>query len=81
MDFMKLATRLRHLNPRLAALLERRLTAIPPVQAKIEAQYDDLLHDLEASVKPYRAEFASFRAPARGRPSPRRDPRRDGSVV
>ncbi len=68
MDFMKLAIRLRRLNPRLAALLERRLTAIPQVQAKIEEQYDDLLHDLEASVKPYGAEFASFtRLPTAGR--------------
>ncbi len=68
MDFMKLATRLCHLNPRLAALLERRLKAIPQVQAKIEEQYDDLMHDLEASVKPYRTEFASFtRLPTAGR--------------
>ena len=69
MDFMKLATRLSHLNPRLAALLERRLNAIPQVHDKIEEQYDDLLHDLEASVKPYRAGYASFtRLPAVGRP-------------
>jgi glutamate/tyrosine decarboxylase-like PLP-dependent enzyme len=69
MDFMKLAARLRHLNPRLAALLERRLSAIPPVHDKIEEQYDDLLRDLEASVKPYRAGYASFtRLPAAGRP-------------
>ena len=68
MDFMKLATRLRHLNPRLAAWLEKQAQAIPPVQAKLEEQYTDLLHDLEASVKPYGAEFASFtRLPAKGR--------------
>ncbi len=68
MDFMKLATRLSRLNPRLASLLERRLKAIPPVQAKIEEQYDDLMHDLEASVKPYRTGFTTFeRLPAAGR--------------
>jgi sphinganine-1-phosphate aldolase len=68
MDFMKLATRLSRLNPRLAALLEKRLRSIPQVQAKIEEQYDDLMHDLEASIKPYRAEFASFtRLPSAGR--------------
>jgi glutamate/tyrosine decarboxylase-like PLP-dependent enzyme len=67
MDFMKLAARLSRLNPRLATWLERRLTTIPPVQGKIEEQYDDLMHDLEASVKPYRAEYASFtRLPAAG---------------
>jgi glutamate/tyrosine decarboxylase-like PLP-dependent enzyme len=60
MDFMELATRLSHLNPRLAAWLERRLTTIPPVQDKIEEQYDDLMHDLEASVKPYHGEYAIF---------------------
>jgi sphinganine-1-phosphate aldolase len=69
MDFMKLATRLRRLNPRLAALLERRLTSIPPVRKKIEEQYDDLLRDLETSIKPYRAEFATFaHLPVVGRP-------------
>jgi sphinganine-1-phosphate aldolase len=69
MDFMKLATRLSHLNPHLAAWLERRLTAIPRVGGAIEEQYDDLLHDLEASVKPYRAAFASFtRLPTTGLP-------------
>jgi sphinganine-1-phosphate aldolase len=69
MDFMKLATRLSHLNPHLAAMVERRLTAIPQVKNKLEEQYDDLLHDLEASVKPYGAKFASFtRLPAAGRP-------------
>jgi sphinganine-1-phosphate aldolase len=69
MDFMKLAIRLSRLNPRLAAWLERRLTSIPQVQGKIEEQYDDLMHDLEASVKPYRADFASFpRLPTAGRP-------------
>jgi sphinganine-1-phosphate aldolase len=69
MDFMKLAARLSHLNPRLAALLERRLTSIPQVQAKLAEQYDDLLHDLEAAVKPYRAGFAAFaRLPAAGQP-------------
>ncbi len=68
MDFMKLATRLSRLNPRLAKLLEKRLKAIPQVQAKIEEQYDDLMQDLEASVKPYRSEFASFTClPATGR--------------
>jgi len=68
MDFMKLAMRLRRLNPRLAALLERRLKAIPQVQVKIEEQYNDLMHDLERSVKPYGAEFASFtRLPTAGR--------------
>ena len=69
MDFMKLATRLSHLNPRLAALLERRLTAIPQVHDKIEEQYDDLMHDLEAAVKPYRTGFTAFeRLPAAGQP-------------
>ena len=66
---MKLATRLSHLNPRLSALLERRLTAIPPVHDLIEEQYDDLMRDLEASVKPYRTGCASFtRLPTAGRP-------------
>ena len=81
MNFMKLAARLRHLNPRLAAWLERQAQAIPPVQAKLEEQYTDLLHDLEASVKPYGAEFARLHTSARDRLRPRRDHCRDGSAV
>ncbi len=69
MDFMKLAMRLSRLDPRLAALLERRFTALPPVQAKLEEQYDDLLQALETSAKPYRAGYATYtRLPAAGRP-------------
>ena len=61
MDFMKLATtRLSRLHPRLAAWLEKRLKSIPQVRSKLDAQYDDLLLELEGSVKPYREGFASY---------------------
>jgi sphinganine-1-phosphate aldolase len=48
------------LDPRVVAAAEKRLRAIPPVQKKIEEQYDGLIGALESSVKPYKGEFASY---------------------
>ncbi|RME47751.1 MAG: aminotransferase class V-fold PLP-dependent enzyme [Caldilineae bacterium] len=56
------------LSPRLTARLEKRLTTLPPVQAKIEADYDALMTALEKSLKPYRGKFPAYRRlPAQGR--------------
>ncbi len=67
MDIAGIAARLERLNPRVAATAERLAVAIPAVRARLDAEYEQLLTGMEASVKPYRGEAASFaRLPERG---------------
>jgi sphinganine-1-phosphate aldolase len=69
MDWMELArTRLGWLDPRIMAALERGLRRLPAVRTMIEKEYAGILPELETSLKPYRDEFAAYRAiPAVGR--------------
>lgn len=47
--------------------MERGLRAIPGVNDRIEAQYDELMVDLERSLKPYRSDFPGYsRLPQQG---------------
>ena len=67
MDIAGIAARLERLNPRVAATAERLAVAIPAVRARLDAEYEQLLTGMEASVKPYRGEAANFaRLPERG---------------
>jgi glutamate/tyrosine decarboxylase-like PLP-dependent enzyme len=64
---MSLKTRLKSLQSRLAPVMEKGLRAVPAVNRRIEAQYDALMPELEASLKPYRGEFtAHIRLPETG---------------
>ncbi|MBW2434817.1 MAG: aminotransferase class V-fold PLP-dependent enzyme [Deltaproteobacteria bacterium] len=45
------------LNPRIATWLFNRLKNLPAVERKVEQEFDNLLHDLEKVVKPYRQQF------------------------
>jgi glutamate/tyrosine decarboxylase-like PLP-dependent enzyme len=69
MDWMEFAqTRLSRLNPRLVAAFERHLRRLAPVRHAIEAETGSVLAGLEASLRPYRAEFPAFpRLPEAGR--------------
>jgi glutamate/tyrosine decarboxylase-like PLP-dependent enzyme len=69
MDWLRFArTRLSWIDPRLLAVLERRLKQLPPVQRAIEAETGSVLDGLEESLKPYRTEFPGCaRLPAAGR--------------
>lgn len=59
---------LNKLPPRIVAWIERQLKKFPGINQKIENEYDQMLVGLESSLKPYRAEFASFTSiPASGR--------------
>jgi glutamate/tyrosine decarboxylase-like PLP-dependent enzyme len=61
MDLMEFAqTRLGWMPPRLLAFLERRLRSIPAFRRQVEGQYDEIMGDLEGSLKPYRGEFPSY---------------------
>ena len=67
MDIAGIAARLERLNPRVAAAAERLAVAVPGVRARLDSQYEQLLAGVEASVKPYRGQVASFpRLPERG---------------
>jgi glutamate/tyrosine decarboxylase-like PLP-dependent enzyme len=60
--------RLGRLSLRPVALIERRLLAIPFVRRRVQRTYDQLMRDLEPSVKPYQGDFpAVTRLPAEGR--------------
>ncbi len=48
------------LPPQLVKWIEKRLRNIPSVSQKIEKEYDEMMADLESSLKPYKGEFASF---------------------
>jgi glutamate/tyrosine decarboxylase-like PLP-dependent enzyme len=69
MDIGDIAAKLERLNPKVAAVAERLAVAIPAVRSRLDREYDRMLAGMEASVKPYRGEVASFpRLPARGVP-------------
>jgi len=51
-----------------APVLERGLRAVPTVNRRLEARYDEMLVPLEASLKPYRDDYPSYsRLPEQGR--------------
>jgi sphinganine-1-phosphate aldolase len=69
MDMAEIAARLRRLNPRVAATAERLARRVPALRTRLEREYDRMLAGMEKSVKPYRAQAASFPVlPARGLP-------------
>ena len=56
------------LNPRLLASVEKGMKAIPGVSQKIDAEYAEVMVELESSAKPYKNKFAAFtQIPATGR--------------
>lgn len=56
------------LHPRLVAWIEKRIKNIPSISGKIDKEYDDIMTDLERTVKPYKGKFNSFtRIPEVGR--------------
>ncbi len=59
---MSLKSQTKRLWMRLAPSVEKSLRAIPTVNRRIEAQFDELMPELEKSLKPYRDEL-----PARAR--------------
>jgi sphinganine-1-phosphate aldolase len=66
-DIAGIAAKLERLNPKVAATAERLAVAIPAVRARLDREYERMLAGMEASVKPYRGEAASFpRLPERG---------------
>jgi len=54
---MSLKNQWKKLQARVAAPVEKGLRAIPGVNNRIEAQYDELMGDLEETLKPYRDDF------------------------
>ncbi|MDY7232423.1 pyridoxal phosphate-dependent decarboxylase family protein [Hyalangium rubrum] len=59
---------LSHLPPRVLAVAERYLKAIPMVRERLEKETGSMLTELEGSLKPYRGEVPTFdRLPTQGR--------------
>ena len=59
------------LNPRLVTWIEKRLRNIPSINQKIEGEYDEMMADLESSLKPYKDSFTAFtQIPKIGRARP-----------
>ncbi len=60
--------RVKRILRRGAPMLERGLRAVPTVNRRLEARYDEMLVPLEASLKPYRDDYPSYsRLPEQGR--------------
>ena len=47
-------------NPRIVAWIEKQVRKIPSLSKKIDEEYDDIMDDLEGSVKPYRDTYSTF---------------------
>lgn len=59
---------LSHLPPRLVAVAERYLKAIPLVRDRLDKETGSVLSELESSLKPYKGQVPAFdRLPAQGR--------------
>ncbi len=69
MDLVEFArTKLGWVDPRLMAMAEKYLKAIPLVRATIEKEYDGIMGELQESIKPYQHDFPAFtRLPEAGR--------------
>ncbi len=69
MDLMEFTLKqLSRMNPRFVAMIEKRLRAIPSVKQKIESEYDEIMTELERSVRPYKDSFSAVaRLPEAGR--------------
>lgn len=70
MELTELAQGLgKHIPPRIADLIYRQAQRLPPLRRRVKQEYAKLLKEIEASSKPYRERFASFRElPQQGRP-------------
>jgi len=56
------------LNPGIVKWVEKRVRKMPSLSRKIEKEYDDIMADLEDSVKPYKNKFSTFtQLPGKGR--------------
>ena len=47
-------------NPRIASWMFKTIKIIPPVKRKIQKEYDDIIKDLESTVKPYKDRYVAF---------------------
>lgn len=56
----RVVNRLGRINLQIPSVVERRLTSIPLVNARLQKEYDQLLAELESSIKPYRHDFDAF---------------------
>lgn len=67
MDQEKILNTLARLNPRWVRLIERYLQKIPSFKKEIEEQTNAVMADIESSVRPYKDDYATYRAlPAQG---------------
>ncbi|MFQ5601758.1 MAG: aminotransferase class V-fold PLP-dependent enzyme [bacterium] len=48
------------LNPRFTRMLEKRLKSVPFIQNKIQQEFDEILQELESSLKPYKEKFHTY---------------------
>jgi len=55
-----LNTKLKWMPPELAAVFEKQLKRFPAVRKLIDEEYSSMLEDLEAELKPYKADFQSY---------------------
>jgi sphinganine-1-phosphate aldolase len=61
MDVINLiAGRLGRANPRVVAVLEKCLKSMPFVKQRMQKQYDEIMNELESSLKPYRDDFVTY---------------------
>ncbi|MCZ7568161.1 MAG: aminotransferase class V-fold PLP-dependent enzyme [Ardenticatenaceae bacterium] len=69
MDLVKMIqARLGRVDPRLMGMVEARVTSIPFVKARLQKEYDGLMHELESSLRPYKDGFVNVsRLPEVGR--------------
>jgi glutamate/tyrosine decarboxylase-like PLP-dependent enzyme len=61
MDADALIQKLGNLNPKLVAVIEKYLNKLPGVRKEIDKQTDEVMKDLEGSVRPYTSDYTTFK--------------------
>ncbi len=61
MNTDKLIALLEKLGPRWVSIIEKYLNRIPAVRKEIEGQADEIMEDIESSVRPYKDEYPTYR--------------------
>ena len=61
MDADALIQKLGNLNPKLVAVIEKYLNKLPGVKKEIDKQTDEVMKDLEGSVRPYSSDYTTYK--------------------
>ncbi len=62
MDQDKILERLGKLNPKWVKVIEKYINKIPAVRQELDGQTDTIMADMEASARPYKDDYVTYRS-------------------